>query len=78
MNISQFFEKTNCAESTGELFGLLENVMQHYGFDRVLFSLMTDHVSLGRDAGHGIMRNYPGDWMEYYTDKNYENVDPVR
>src|SRR5690606_38718787 len=52
--------------------------MANYGFDRVLFSLMTDHPSIGKSSGHGIMRNYPGEWMAYYADRKYEDADPVR
>ena len=78
MDILEFIEKTNKAGTTGELFELLERVMAYYGFDRVLFSLMTDHIALDQEAGHGIMRNYPSDWMDHYADKDYEDVDPVR
>ncbi len=78
VDLIEFIEKTNGAENAEQLFSLLENVMAHYGFDRVLFSLMTDHPALGREAGHGIMRNYPRDWMEYYAEHVYEDIDPVR
>lgn len=78
MDLIEFIEKTSKADTVEQLFALLENVMSNYGFDRVLFSLMTDHPSIGKSAGHGIMRNYPGEWMAYYADKKYEDVDPVR
>ena len=48
------------------------------GFDRVIFSLMTDHLHLDKSAGHGIVLNYPEDWMKHYAEKGYEHTDPVR
>lgn len=78
MDLIEFIEQTGRAETVAQLFALLENVMKNYGFDRVLFSLMTDHPSIGKSSGHGIMRNYPGEWMAYYADRQYEDVDPVR
>jgi len=78
VDLIEFIEQTSKAETVGQLFSLLENVMENYGFDRVLFSLMTDHASIGKPSGHGIMRNYPGEWMAYYADRKYEDADPVR
>ena len=78
MDILSFIEETNRATNPEELFSILEKAMASYGFDRVLFSLMTDHINLNKSAGHGLMRNYPDDWMAHYTDKNYQDIDPVR
>ena len=47
------------------------------GFDRIVYSLLTDHFSLQKKAGHGVAYNYPEDWMKYYAEKGYENEDPV-
>lgn len=52
--------------------------MASLGFDQLIFSLMTDHKHIDREAGHGIMLNYAEDWMKYYVQKNYVDHDPVR
>jgi DNA-binding CsgD family transcriptional regulator len=79
MELSQFILSSNEAGSVEELYGLLEDALGDLcGYDRVIFSLMSDHPSLGLSAGHGIMRNYPDDWMKHYAERGYEHLDPVR
>jgi LuxR family transcriptional activator of conjugal transfer of Ti plasmids len=73
-----YIEKTNAATSAEAIFMHFEQALSKLGFDLVLFSLMTDHASIAKPAGHGIMRNYSEDWMKYYTEKGYVDVDPVR
>jgi exonuclease I len=78
MTLEEFIEASNRAQTVDELFELYKRAMTALGFDRIIFSLMTDHVAIRRRAGHGIIRNYPSDWMVYYGEKNYEALDPVR
>ncbi len=78
MTIEEFIEASNKAQTIDELFDLYKQAMFELGFDRIIFSLMTDHVAISRRAGHGIMLNYPGDWMKYYAANNYAALDPVR
>lgn len=73
----EFIEKTNKAQSKEQIFELFQSQMALLGFDKVLYTLATDHDSIGQKAGHGIMRNYPDDWMKFYTEKNYVEIDPV-
>ncbi|HYD18886.1 MAG TPA: LuxR family transcriptional regulator [Patescibacteria group bacterium] len=61
-----------------ELFALYQKAMASLGYDRLVFSLMTDHPTIDRKAGHGIISNYPSDWMAYYGEKNFAPLDPVR
>lgn len=78
MDISDFIACTNETQDIQGLYKLLEQALLDLcGYDRVLFSLMSDHASLGLKAGHGIMRNYPDDWMKHYVEKGYELLDPV-
>ncbi|MEZ5692018.1 MAG: LuxR family transcriptional regulator [Rickettsiales bacterium] len=60
-----------------DAFNILEKNLKELGFDRVVYSLITDHPSLQLKKGHGILRNYPDDWMKYYYSKDYFEVDPV-
>ncbi|MEJ0062467.1 MAG: autoinducer binding domain-containing protein [Alphaproteobacteria bacterium] len=78
MDIAKFITLSNEAQNIEQLYKLLEESLAALcGYDRVLFSLMSDHASLGLKAGHGIMRNYPDDWMRHYIEKGYEHLDPV-
>lgn len=78
MGIEEFIEASNKAASVDELFALYQQAMGDLGFDRLIFSLMTDHLAIQRRAGHGIILNYPDDWMKFYMEKKLEVLDPVR
>ncbi len=73
----EFVELSNCAKNEKVLFESLERYLKQFGLDRVIFSLITDHPSIDKKSGHGIMLNYPEDWMQYYLEKNYQHIDPV-
>ncbi len=77
-NLFDYIEQTNRANSVDDAFLLLETALKSIGIDRVVYSLMTDHPSVNKKAGHAILGNYPEDWMKYYCEKTYEDVDPVR
>src|SRR6218665_1131927 len=78
VRVEEFIESSNNAQSVEELFALYKKEMSRLGFDRIIFSLMTDHTQIKRPAGHGIMLNYPADWMAHYIENNYLEADPVR
>lgn len=79
MNLQQFIEQSNTVTNIDALYALLEAVLKHEcGYDRVIFSLMSDHKSLGLKEGHGIMRSYPDSWMRHYIERGYQRIDPVR
>ncbi|HYD19119.1 MAG TPA: autoinducer binding domain-containing protein, partial [Patescibacteria group bacterium] len=76
--LEDFVIQSTKVRSVNELFDVYKSAMAGLGFDRVIFSLMTDHLDIKRVAGHGIISNYPDDWMKYYIGNNYANTDPVR
>ncbi|MCK6418180.1 MAG: LuxR family transcriptional regulator [Alphaproteobacteria bacterium] len=75
--LEEFIQKTNRAATSEEIFLLFESALQKLGYDRICYSLITDHPSLGLKAGHGVLRNYSEDWMKHYVSKGYEKIDPV-
>lgn len=77
ITLEEFIEKTNRANEPEEVFLLFQRALEQLGYDRICYSLITDHPSLGLEAGHGVMRNYSEDWMKHYSEKGYEKVDPV-
>jgi DNA-binding CsgD family transcriptional regulator len=77
LDVMQFISNTNNAATSEDAFSYLEKSLRGIGFDRVVYSLITDHHSLSKSRQHGIVRNYPEDWMKYYFSKGYVDVDPV-
>lgn len=66
------------ATTVDELFSAFETALQSVGYDRILFALLTDHQPLGLSATHGVLKNYPDDWMAHYLNQGYAHIDPVR
>lgn len=72
-----FITATNAAQTKHEVFDIFEHALKAYGYDRLCYSLITEHPSLGLEAGHGVVRNYAEDWMAHYIAEGYEAIDPV-
>src|SRR5580658_5235521 len=77
MILEEFIRQSNSASSQAEVFTLLQKALKDLGYDSVVYSLLTDHPSIGRKAGHGVVGNYPKDWMDYYMAKGYFTKDPI-
>jgi DNA-binding CsgD family transcriptional regulator len=77
MSFEEFITQTNRASSQDEVFALFREALSNLGYDSVVYSLLTDHPSIGRKAGHGVMGNYPEDWMKYYMANGYFAKDPI-
>ena len=65
------------AQSAEEAFSSFCRIMREYGYEQVVYTLVTDHPSLGLKRQHGLATSYPEHWMKYYHEKNYLPVDPV-
>ncbi len=76
-DIAQYIEDLNSSPDTDELFARFSRIMGRHGYDRVAYSLVTDHPTLGLPRQHGLSTSYPEDWMKYYRERNYMQVDPV-
>jgi DNA-binding CsgD family transcriptional regulator len=76
-SFEEFIVETNAAVTPEAVFHAYQTALRELGFDRVIYSLITDHLSLGHKAGHGIRQNYPEDWMRHYVERGYERKDPV-
>lgn len=77
MQFESFIENINTSHSVEEMHRLFTCAMEQFGFDANVYSLITPHRSVGLSAGHGIMHNYPNDWLTYYIDNSYGRIDPV-
>lgn len=78
MDLPAYVAQTHTAPDDTALWELLKSFLLPYGFDSLIFCLMSDHPSIGEKAKHGIITGYPEDWMKHYKASNYEPIDPIR
>ena len=76
-NLEQYIEQINTAQSPEQAFERFCSIMNKHGYDRIAYSLVTDHPSLGLPKQHGLATSYPEDWMKHYRENNYMEIDPV-
>lgn len=70
-------EDIQAADGQETAFEHFRKVLTGYGYNRLVYSLMTDHHSIGKKAFHGVSTSYPEDWMTYYKENDYHTFDPV-
>ena len=75
--IESSIEKLSGATSGTEAFNRFSDIAKDFGYDKVVYTLLTDHPSLGLDSKHGLVASYPCDWMSHYKEKNLLSIDPV-
>lgn len=76
-DVEQHVERIVASETPDEAFGHFCKAMLERGYDRITYSLVNDHPSLGLRKQHGLATSYPEDWMKYYAKHNLSAVDPV-
>lgn len=76
-DLGSCIELIKSAATSEEAFDKYCSVMAASGYDQVTYSLVTDHPSLQLPRQHGLATSYPSEWMEYYNEKHYMDVDPV-
>lgn len=77
INLWNYIEQAGLAETPEALFELFKNTLNSLGIDQVVYSLLTEHKSVQKKAKHALFSGYSEDWMKYYLEKDYENVDPA-
>jgi DNA-binding CsgD family transcriptional regulator len=76
-NLSTHIERITKANTAEDAFDYFSTVLRNWGYDRTTYSLVTDHPSLGLNKMHGLATSYPEDWMKYYVEQNYMELDAV-
>ncbi|ESQ80499.1 LuxR family transcriptional regulator [Asticcacaulis sp. YBE204] len=72
-----FVQDTSEITSREKLYEVFREAMGELGYDRVNFSIGRDQDIPASDMGFGLLSNYPVDWQNYYTEKNFVKIDPV-
>lgn len=65
------------AETQEDAFARFSEIMQGYGYGSNVYSLMTDHPSIGLKSTHGLVDTYPRDWLDFYNAQGYQKDDLV-
>ena len=63
-DLERYVERIVNSQTTQEAFDTFCDAMRHHGYDRIAYSLVNDHPSLGLPSQHGLATSYPEDWMK--------------
>ena len=77
MRVVEFIEKTNSAATIDEAFSSFGDVCAAYGFDRIVYGRVAGHPDEGTAVPPNLVSNYPEDWMKYYFEHGFFDIDPV-
>lgn len=75
--IEEFIEQSNRATSKEEVYDLFVKAINKLGYDRTVYTYITAQPDINKPAEHGIVTNYPDEWMERYFEFGYINEDPT-
>jgi DNA-binding CsgD family transcriptional regulator len=76
-DLERYVERIVTSQTKEEAFDAFCEAMRNHGYDRIAYSLVNDHPSLGLSSKHGLATSYPEDWMKHYAAHNFSQVDPV-
>jgi DNA-binding CsgD family transcriptional regulator len=76
-DLERYIERIVASQTTQEAFEHFCTAMRERGYDRIAYSLVNDHPSLGLLSQHGLATSYPEDWMKHYAQHNFSSIDPV-
>ena len=77
IDITKSIEDLIQAKDANSAFSVFVKAMEEFGYDRVSYTLCTDHPSLGLSKQHGLSTSYPDDWMSHYIENSFLKTDPV-
>ncbi|MFN3232137.1 MAG: autoinducer binding domain-containing protein [Alphaproteobacteria bacterium] len=77
MEIIDYIEASNKAESKEELLQLFKRAIGDFGFDLVMYNSTRAFEAEEADNSSLILTNYPTDWLTMYGTKEFETIDPV-
>ncbi|WP_370677151.1 autoinducer binding domain-containing protein [Pleomorphomonas sp. PLEO] len=72
--LQEFIEKSNKCRNYGELSSVFGDYLARLGIDMFAFSYVHHQNDI---AGHAVLSNYPGDWLNHYVSHNYITFDPI-
>jgi DNA-binding CsgD family transcriptional regulator len=76
-DLERYIELIVTSQTPAGAFDHFCAAMGDRGYDRIAYSLVNDHPSLGLLSKHGLATSYPDDWMKHYAAHNFSLIDPV-
>jgi len=77
MEIIDYIEASNAAESQEEVLQLFKRAISDFGFDLVMYNSTRALEAEDSTGSSLILTNYPNDWLMMYGKKQFESIDPV-
>lgn len=77
ISFQEFVQETATVTTIDELVGLYLQKVHTLGYDKMIFCLLSEHTHIGLSAGVGYLNNYPEDWMKFYMEQGFDEIDPV-
>ena len=79
MRISEFLEESKRLSTPEAMRSLMEKAAADLGFDRWAYCALIGHEKYesGSNPAPAVAHNFPDDWIDYYFDNTYQQVDPV-
>jgi DNA-binding CsgD family transcriptional regulator len=76
-NLQDKIARIQSAPTQEEAFRQFNTLMLEYGYDSNVYTLLTDHPSIGLKSTHGLQASYPQSWIDFYNSRRYQQADPV-
>ena len=77
MDLIDFITVSNRCKTVEELTDHFLIFIKEFGFDRFIFSNFGHDARDDKEKNHGILVNYPEEWMGRYFEQHYIDVDPI-
>jgi len=77
MDLIEFIYESNNSSTPEELTQSFLRFLSGYGLDRFVMSEMSHDTTSQKASNHGMLVNYPSEWMNHYIANNYLEYDPV-
>lgn len=73
-----FIITSSAAQTADELFSLLIASLEKHGFDKAVFSIITDKDLPPEGYSLGVFHNFSDDWIKHYVEKRLDLIDPIK
>ncbi|MGZ9096817.1 MAG: helix-turn-helix transcriptional regulator [Micavibrio sp.] len=77
MDLIEFIHASNRCSTTKELTEKFLSFLTNFGVDRFIMSEISHDSTTEKEKNHGIIANYPQEWMDHYVANHYVEHDPV-
>nr|GGH97274.1 LuxR family transcriptional regulator [Aquisalinus luteolus] len=75
--LERYLDALGGVDDVSELMGLFEDLHQVYGFASCVYAILRKEMQAMELGKALIYHNFPPEWLELYTQKNYFDIDPI-